>query len=75
MPPSSSTPLTVVELHPAVGARVDLRAGSLLISCIVQDVKVSWGKPRFLLVPVVGSGSQWVEFSRLIRPTAEVATA
>ena len=61
---------TAVEMSPAVGALVQLRAGSageLWIDCVVEDVKNSWGKNRLLVRPVAGDGRVWVELSS-VRP-------
>jgi hypothetical protein len=61
---------TVTEMLPAVGALVQLRAGSggeLWIDCTVVDVKNSWGKNRLLVRPLAGDGQVWVELSS-VRP-------
>ena len=46
-------------------AQIDKRAttkiGDLTIEVIVRDFKQSYGNDRWLVVPVAGSGSTWVE--------------
>lgn len=56
---------TAREMIPALGAHVLVRFESLTVECWVKDVKTSWGKPRLLIVPVTGSGEQWVELGRV----------
>jgi len=61
----------------AVGTTVDIRYESVEVSCIVRDVKNAYGRERLLIAPVCGTGSQWVEMSRVIRvllPTTTEAT-
>lgn len=57
--------MTATEMIPAVGHTVGLRSGVLIIDCRVLDVKMSWGKPRFLVTPCQGQGEQWVKMSSL----------
>lgn len=59
---------TAVEMIPAVGVTVNVQFDSLLFHCEILDVKQSWGKYRFLIRPEAGTGTQWVELSRL-RPS------
>lgn len=56
---------TALKMLPAIGAHVHIRFESLTVECWVKDVKSSWGKPRLLIVPVVGTGEQWVELGRV----------
>lgn len=56
---------TCLDMIPAIGARVIVRFEDIQIECVVSDVKNSWGKPRLLITPVSGNGSQWVEMSRV----------
>jgi hypothetical protein len=58
--------MTCKDMIPAIGAKVAVRFESLTVVCEVRDVKMSWGKPRLLVVPVSGVGEQWVELSRII---------
>jgi hypothetical protein len=64
---------TAREMIPALGAHVLVRFESLTVECWVKDVKNAWGKPRLLIVPVVGSGEQWVELGRVTIPAKEAA--
>jgi len=58
--------VTATQMIPAVGQRVVVRCEDLRVSCVVQDVKTSYGQPRLLVVPVAGVGSQWVELGRVM---------
>lgn len=60
--------MTANEMIPAVGAKVLVYCESLGIECRVKDVKMSWGKPRFLVTPIAGNGEQWVEMGRIRTP-------
>jgi hypothetical protein len=62
---------TAREMVPALGTHVHVRFESLTVECWVKDVKNSYGKPRLLIVPVVGSGEQWVEMTRVTVPASE----
>lgn len=68
---------TAREMLPALGARVMIHVGvgELLVECTVNDVKQSWGNIRLLVTPVAGSGSAWVELSRLRRVEVSAAVA
>jgi hypothetical protein len=59
---------TAREMLPAIGAHVFVRFESLTVECWIKDVKNSYGKPRVLITPVVGSGEQWVEMGRVTVP-------
>ena len=53
-------------------AQIDKRAttkiGDLTIEVIVRDFKQSYGNDRWLVEPVAGSGSTWVEKIMSKRP-------
>jgi hypothetical protein len=66
---------TAREMIPALGAHVTVRFESLTVECWVKDVKNSYGRPRLLIVPVVGSGEQWVELGRVNVPAASTELA
>ena len=50
--------MTATEMLPAVGATV-------MVACVIQDVKMSYGRPRFQVRPIAGEGLQWVELQRI----------
>lgn len=56
---------TAADMQSAIGKPVLFEAGSLTFVCLVKDVKVSYGQPRFLIVPLGGTGERWVEFSSI----------
>lgn len=60
--------MTATEMIPAVGQQVSVRFEELLIDCVVADVKQSWGKTRLQITPLLGTGTQWIELSRLVGP-------
>ena len=60
---------TCTAMMPAIGASVIVRFEQLHIGCTVKDVKNSYGQPRLLVVPLTGTGEQWVEMGRVINPS------
>lgn len=44
-----------------IGAQGSITVGELHIDVRVLDVKQSYGKVRYLIQPVAGSGQQWME--------------
>ena len=56
---------TVTQLLPAVGALVAVRMEDMVINCRVTDAKSAWGQVRLQVEPLAGSGSQWVDISRV----------
>ena len=56
---------TVTQLLPAVGALVAVRMEDMVINCRVTDAKSAWGQVRLQVEPLAGSGSQWVDISRI----------
>lgn len=44
-----------------IGTIRSLLLGGLIVEVKVLDYKVSWGKERWLVSPVSGSGETWVE--------------
>ena len=59
--------MTATQMIPAVGAQVEVRTGvgEIAVLCEVRDVKTSYGNIRLFVTPVAGSGSAWVELSRV----------
>ena len=57
--------MTANDMQRAIGQQVNYESHGLMFRCTVKDVKVGWGKPRFLIAPVSGSGETWVEFSTI----------
>jgi hypothetical protein len=49
------------ELLEKIGKEAKCKLGGLLVTVIVLDVKVSYGKTRYLITPIAGSGEIWVE--------------
>lgn len=44
-----------------VGKTVIVRLGGLDVEVTVTDVKERWGRTRYFITPVAGSGEAWVE--------------
>ena len=59
---------TVTEMQPAIGAHILAAFESLAFACRITDVKSSYGRTRFQIIPVNGdtTRSQWIEASRII---------
>ena len=58
--------MTVKEYVDTIGKEAFIRTApfgvhGLLVKVTVEDVKMSYGKTRFLVKPVAGSGTVWVE--------------
>lgn len=49
------------ELLQAVGKRAEVSLGGLTVLVKILDVKQSYGRTRYLVTPVTGSGEVWVE--------------
>jgi hypothetical protein len=58
--------LTAVQQSKLLNAQVGVKCEGLLVSCTILDIKQAYGRYRFQVQPVAGSGSMWVEDSRLI---------
>ena len=53
--------MTIKELAELLGTTVRVDRGGLIVDCTILDVKQSYGSTRYLVAPVSGSGSVWVE--------------
>ena len=60
-----STPYTVESLRQYVGLTGLLSSDKLQFSVLILDAKVCYGRPRFFITPVAGSGEVWVDSSRV----------
>jgi hypothetical protein len=59
--------MTTRQMAQAIGKHVGLKIESLIIPVEITDIKEAWGRLRFEVTPLQGSGSQWVEIGRLSR--------
>ncbi len=50
-----------------IGKKVSVPLGGVWVNMKVVDVKQAYGKDRFLVIPVEGSGEVWVEKVNLIK--------
>lgn len=48
-----------------IGKEANISLGGLVVTVIIQDYKNSYGKDRWLVTPVSGSGEIWVESIKL----------
>lgn len=49
------------EVQQFVGKKGTILVGGLMVGVRITDVKMAWGKLRFEVSPLAGSGSVWVE--------------
>lgn len=49
-----------------VGKKGRILAGGLGVDVEIVDVKMSYGKERFLVIPIAGDGATWVESVKLV---------
>lgn len=49
-----------------VGKHCTVFVGGMIIEVKVCDVKISYGRERFLITPVAGKGEVWVESVKII---------
>ena len=60
--------MTFNQVKDVIGKRAFIRAstlGDISIEVEVMDLKVSYGRGRYLVKPVAGTGEAWVEFITL----------
>jgi hypothetical protein len=67
MTTANTNPLnSAASLSRAIGQEALLRAdGGLWVSVLITDAKLSYGNVRYLVTPVRGSGTVWVDSSRI----------
>lgn len=49
------------ELLENIGREGSIYLNDLRIEVVVKDIKMSYGKVRYLVVPIAGSGEVWIE--------------
>jgi hypothetical protein len=57
--------VTIIEMSYIVGKDVTIDLEGLSVLCKILDAKTAYGKVRLLVKPVSGSGSKWIETSRV----------
>jgi hypothetical protein len=55
------------EVETYVGKKATVKLGGLVVEVKVTDVKHVYGRNRFLVTPVSGSGEVWVEVVTLTK--------
>ena len=53
------------ELYTYIGKRGTVELGGVGVHVEVTDAKVSYGNARFLIMPIAGSGTVWVDSARV----------
>lgn len=57
--------MTTLELQRSTGKTATYKAGELCFEVTILDSKEAWGQIRYLVTPVSGYGSRWVNHSSL----------
>lgn len=57
--------MSVKELSKAIDTTALLNEGELSFPVLIQDVKISYGQARYLVSPIGGRGSVWVNKERV----------
>jgi hypothetical protein len=66
MTTANTNPLnSAATLARAIGQEASLRSDGLWVSVLISDAKLSYGNVRYLVSPVRGSGTVWVDSSRI----------
>ena len=60
---------TAAKMAVAIGQTVNVRVESFTIQMKVLDVKSAWGNIRLEVEPLNGTGSAWIELSRIAIPS------
>jgi len=63
--------MTTKQMMCALGQEMMCRFEDLKIRVKIEDIKISYGRARFLVKPLAGEGKQWVEIERLSKPAPE----
>jgi hypothetical protein len=57
--------VSVKELSQLIDTTALLNEGGLFFPVLIQDVKISYGQARYLVSPIGGRGSVWVNKERV----------
>ena len=60
--------MTTLDLHEYIGLEVPWHIGELHIQVRILDCKRAYGRTRYLIQPITGTGQQWIQ-DGLILPT------
>lgn len=58
--------MSIADLALLLGQTVNIRVENFVIPVTVSDVKTAYGNTRYLVTPVGGSGTVWVDSSRVV---------
>lgn len=56
---------SVAQMQGLLNKVVLVRFENLLVTCIITDAKLAYGRVRVLITPKTGDGSQWIEVGRI----------
>jgi hypothetical protein len=56
---------TVAMMSQAIGKQASIYQGGLTVTVRIMDAKQAYGQTRYLVTPVTGSGSVWVNSDRV----------
>jgi hypothetical protein len=57
--------MTALELSQSIGKIASILFDSIRVNVRILDGKTAYGTPRYLITPVSGTGSQWVNADRV----------
>jgi hypothetical protein len=58
--------MSLADLARLIGQTVNIRVEQFTVPVTVSDAKVAYGNVRYLVTPVGGSGTVWVDASRIV---------
>ena len=58
--------MTTQQISVVLGTEVEIRCEDLTVTCKVLDMKQAYGKVRYQIEPIRGTGTQWVEAARIV---------
>ena len=58
--------MTAQQMSVVLGTEVEIRCEDLTVTCKVLDMKQAYGKVRYQIEPIRGTGTQWVEAARIV---------
>ena len=57
--------MSTIEMMKAIGELALLRVEKFQVQVLIEDAKREYGNTRYLVVPTNGTGSAWVDSSRV----------
>ena len=63
--------MSTLELSKAIGQPARINQGGLTVRVRISDVKQAYGNIRYLVTPLAGEGSVWVDSNRVVLQTTQ----